>query len=207
MTVDRRTVVRLADARTAYERLSRIRPRDCVYVAYDVDDLGVANEVLPRLTAAQRLLAGVGAGPTLRAVSWDGAELVEFLRATFPPPPAVPVVGPEWLPAVREVALGLPGEPVAFGLFPATPTKLARLALARSGDYPAAAVRAAAYRAYRADRSKPAAGYHGHDAFACALVHPDVDATGLADRYGGHTSNQRGWRSRRKTHELIRWAA
>ncbi|GAA5045341.1 hypothetical protein GCM10023259_018120 [Thermocatellispora tengchongensis] len=65
-------------------------------------------------------------------------------------------------------------------LDPSTPSKLARLALARAGEPSAEEVRAAASSAY--DRYRP---YHAHDAIACALVHPGLDAsTTVADLTG-----------------------
>ncbi|MFD0579378.1 hypothetical protein [Dactylosporangium darangshiense] len=102
----------------------------------------------------------------------------------------------ELLPAVREIALGEPGDPVRHGLFPSYPTKLARLALAAQGEYDAAVVLAAAERAY-----EPGRPYHAHDALACALVHPGIGAgerAGLVERYAGHGRNRRGWRSRKR---------
>ena len=104
--------------------------------------------------------------------------------------------------AVRELALGDPGDPVTYGLFPSTATKLARLLLADQRGYPAAVVRLAAEHAY--DRGR--ANYYAHDAFACALVHPDVDATDLAERYGSFDPYRLGRRARRKIRELILWA-
>jgi hypothetical protein len=83
--------------------------------------------------------------------------------------------------------------------------KLTRLALARSGAYPAEAVLAAAHTAYGPDCSYHAGSYHAHDALPCALVHPDIDATVLTIGYGQHTAGQRGHRSRAKIHRILAW--
>ncbi len=220
----RRRVVLLASGPEVHMRLSRLRPRDCDFVTYEVAvpaDATVAPgrpevaDVLANLPVAQRLLAGVAAGPVLgHAIeatfapggSTTAGEIIGYLAEPFPPRLPVPVLAPPWLDPVRALALGYPGEPVAHGLFPSTPTKLARLALAFAGDYAATVVRAAAECAYGPDRNHRNGLYHAHDAFACALVHPGVDATELVARYGGQNSRQRGWRSRHKTHQLITWA-
>jgi hypothetical protein len=62
-------------------------------------------------------------------------------------------------------------------------------------------VRHAAENAY--DNRRP---YYAHDAFACALVHPEVDATDLAERYASFNRRQKGHRARRKIHGLLAWA-
>jgi hypothetical protein len=59
----------------------------------------------------------------------------------------------------------------------------------------------AAQRAYHSSRA-----YHAHDALACALVDLRIDAGPLLRAYLGDTARQRGWRSRRKTWALARWA-
>jgi hypothetical protein len=204
--VERRWPVMLSDPAEIAGRLAVLRPRDCVYFCYEVTDAVAAVAALSALPASQRLLAGVAAGPVLwsavRAVWGDDAvaqALMDYLRGPFPPPRGVPVFPAEWWDPLRDIALGQPGDPVAHGVFPSTPTKLARLALARCGAYPAAAVLRAADRAYARDRR-----YHAHDAVACALVHPDLDPTGLVDNLSGR--QERGWRSRRKTHRLLAWA-
>jgi hypothetical protein len=193
--------------------LSALRPRDCGYRRCEVADADTAVRVLASLPVAARLLAGVVAGPTLRAAVLASLPagpaapaLVDYLRDAFPPEREVPALAAPWLPPLRVIALGGPGQPVEHGLFPATCTKLARLALARSGDYPADVVMTAARAAYGPDRGTDRGSYHAHDALGCALVHPGVDAAALALEYGRHTARQRGHRSRRKTHQLLAWA-
>ena len=198
---DRRTPVLLATVDDAARHLPRLRPRDCVFRVCEIPAGLDVDAVLEALAPAARLLVRVAAGPRLRAAvlrCLGDDPLAAFLGDRFPPRRPLPERCPEEL---HEIALGSPGEPVAHGLFPSVPTKLARLVLARSGAYPADAVRAAAEGAY--DRGRP---YHAHDALACALAHPGVDAADLAARFGAHTGRDRGWRSRHKTHEVIRWA-
>jgi hypothetical protein len=189
-------------------RLGALRPRDCDFVELEVPDVRVAEPALRRLGTVQKLLAAAGAGPVLlgaiQASDPAAGAVAKYLREAFPPDGPIPAVPAELLPAVREIALGEPGDPVRHGLFPSYPTKLARLALAARGEYDAAVVLAAAERAY-----EPGRPYHGHDALACALVHPGIGAgerAGLEERYAGHGRNQRGWRSRRKTHRVLIWS-
>jgi hypothetical protein len=210
---DSRRQVQLTTAAAVERWLVNLDPRQRDHFVYDVPNRALAWPLLRGLTASQRLLATVTAGLVLRPtveVSWGdkppAVALGMYLSERFPPEIEVPVVGADWVAPMREIALGEPGEPVAYGLFPSTPTKLARLALARSGLYPADVVRRAAEGAYGPDRSHLARSYHAHDAFACALVHPEVDATELVDRYLREEHGRLGWRSRRKTHRLIVWA-
>ncbi|TWP47993.1 hypothetical protein FKR81_30475 [Lentzea tibetensis] len=211
---NRSSLVRMSDEADVRRVLTAVRPRDCDFVCYDVTDPEIARPVLPELPASRRLLIGGVAGPSLltalRACWRDepGApELAAYLADFFPPAQPVPVLAPRWVEPLREIALGDPGQPVAHGLFPSTPTKLARLALARTAVYPADLVRDAAAEAYGAHRSKYQRSYSGHDAFACALVHPEVDAGPLVERYTRFTRHQHGWRTRHKIHALVRWAA
>ncbi|WP_436532038.1 HEAT repeat domain-containing protein [Actinoplanes sp. HUAS TT8] len=140
--------------------------------------------------------------PRLSVAHPSPVDFAGFLSGKdFPPESPVPPVPAEDLPAVRLAARGEPGDPVRPGLFPRPAVKLARLALAQAGDYPADSVRKAAETAY--DRGRP---YRAHDALACALVHPEVDATDLALSYGRQRQGERGWRSRRKTHQVLAWA-
>jgi hypothetical protein len=188
--------------------LSRLGVRDCDYVTVEVADAALVGPVLARLTASQRLLAAMAAGPVLhsaiRASSGYRPQewaFEDFLRGGFPPDQPVPAIPSQLFAPVQTIALGGPGDPVVPGLFPGSGTKLARLALAGDRGYQAETVLHAAEHAY--DPGRP---YHAHDAFACALAHPDIDATDLADRYRRHGNNDRGWRSRRKTHALLAWA-
>ncbi|UWP83143.1 hypothetical protein [Dactylosporangium fulvum] len=132
--------------------------------------------------------------------------VIDYLDGSFPPERPIPPIPPHLLATVHAEAHGEPGDPVWPGLFPSTRAKLARLALARWREYPAGVVLRAAEHAYGRYRSHYDGSYHAHDALACALVHPDVDAVALADRYGGHHRGERGWKSRRKTWQLLRWA-
>jgi hypothetical protein len=127
--------------------------------------------------------------------------LADYFRGDFPPVNPIPGIPHGYSEAVRELALGGPGDPVAYGLFPSPSTKLARLLLARERGYPAGELRHVAEHAH--DRGRP---YYAHDAFACALVHPEVDATDLAERYGSFNRNQMGHRARHKIHEVLAWA-
>ncbi|MEV0974923.1 hypothetical protein [Microtetraspora glauca] len=202
----------LDDLDSVQRWLSSLRPRDCVYYAYriDVADPAVVAPALAQASVSSRLLAGLRsgpAGPVLRPAvlaAWNGdataLALTEYLSDWFPPLAPIPDVEPEWLSPLREIALGSPGDRVEHGLFPSTPTKLARLALAKAGDYPAEAVMTEAEAAY-----KKGPHYYAHDAVACALVHPGLDAADMATKVM-ETLPDRGWRSRRKTYRLLRWA-
>lgn len=194
------------------ERLWSLRPRDSDFRRVDVAEPALALPVVQSLPAWRRLLAAAVAEPTLWEVVlhvWqDDAQaraLACFVREPFPPSLPIPELPTSWLDDIQELALGMPGEPVAHGLFPSRLTKLARLLLARAGIYPAEPVLAAARHAYDAGRSHPRGTYHAHDAVACAVVHPDIDALALLEAYARHTRAMRGWRSRRKTHRLLAW--
>jgi hypothetical protein len=130
--------------------------------------------------------------------------LAEYLGGPFPPGTAVPAIPGHLLATVRALSPGRPGDPVRFGYFPSPETKLACLALARA--YPAAAVLHAAERAYEGNRGGAPRAYHAHEALACALAHPEIDATHLAERYAAHGRTDRGHRSRHKTHQVLEWA-
>jgi hypothetical protein len=154
------------------------------------------------------LLAASLAGPNLwKAMQrvWENdphaLALVWFVREPFLPSRPIPALPEPWLSDIQALALGAPGEPVAHGLFPSRITKLARLILAHAGSYPAELVLSAGRAAYGRDGS-----YHAHDAVACAVVHPELDARALLEAYANHTRVTRGWRSRRKTHRLLVWA-
>jgi hypothetical protein len=186
------------------EVVRRLRPRDTDFYRLDVAerDVDAAWAVVRELPLDRLVLAGVRAGPALErlvraALGYDPAAqaFLSYLQGAFLPPGDVPPVPLRLLATTRGLALGLPGDPVAHGLFPCGVTKLARLALARQRDYPAEAVRAAAVAAFDGP-------YHRHDAFACAVVHPDVDTDALVWQ---HSRRGRGHRSRRKTARILAW--
>ncbi|WP_425440859.1 DUF7674 family protein [Polyangium sorediatum] len=141
-------------------------------------------------------------------------DLSSFLSATtFPPPGPLPPHDDADVPLLVRRAQGAPGAPVWPGLFPRPPAKLARLLLSSRGYFPAASVLAAAQNAYPTDAPRaPRANrvYDAHDAFACALVHPGLGPAvraALVEATIGAEAPERGWRSRRKSFALFRWAA
>jgi hypothetical protein len=208
VTHDRRRLVILEQERDPFTRLARLRPRDVDFVRVDSAELLATRQIVARLTVEQCLVASAAAGPlvwrTLVEQLGDDDDTVavcELLRGSFPPLIALSTLGEVWLNRLRPIAQGQPGDPVTHGLFPGRLTKLARLALARAGAYPEAVVWQAAEQAYL-----PSRPYHAHDALACAIVDRRLDAGPLLRTYLGDTSRQRGWRSRRKTWALARWA-
>jgi hypothetical protein len=209
MTPERqRMLVRCAGMVELFETLSHLRPRDCDFFIYEIDTAAVAGPVLDRLSITQRLMVGVAAAPILAGAvdtAWaadpQALRLVDYLKCHFPPERSVPMLESRWLAPLAELAQGSPGQPVTHGLFPSTVTKLARLALAHSGCYPAAAVLDAVEHAY-----DPGRAYHAHEALACALVCPDVDATPFVDRYVRNPVRRPGWRAMRKRNRLVAWA-
>lgn len=114
--------------------------------------------------------------------------------------------------ALRVLSAGDPGQPVWPGLFPRAPVKLARLLLASTGAFDPAALCRLAQSGYGGDlRTQPRSErrYDAHDAFACALVHPAIDAAARASLAAMVLSGQpkrRGWRSRHKSWLIARWA-
>jgi hypothetical protein len=132
--------------------------------------------------------------------------------ADFPPAGSLPVVTLAELSALQALAAGVPGQPVWPGLFPRAPVKLARLLLASTGAFDEAALGRVAQSGYGGDRRTKARSercYDAHDAFACALVHPAIDAAARAALAAAVLSAQptrRGWRSRRKSWAIARWA-
>lgn len=195
------------------ECLGSLRPRDGNFRVVEVADAAVALPIVSSLPPWRQLLVASLAGPSLWAgmqAAWahDAAvsALAWFFREPYLPARPIPALPAAWLEAVQALALGAPGEPVAHGLFPSRVTKLARLLLARAGSYPAELVLDAARAAYGPERSHYRGSYHAHDAVACAVVHPQLDARALLAEYAGHTRVMRGWRSRRKTHRLLAWA-
>jgi hypothetical protein len=196
-------VERVLGAGEVSRGLAELRPRDADFWTVDVAEPEAAWEAVRALPLDRLVLAGVAAGPGLlalvrTALGYDPGtqEFLTYLRGGFPPAGDVPPVPARLIDAVRGLALGAPGEPVAHGLFPGTVTKLSRLALARQRLYQPGTVLEAALRAYTGP-------YDAHEALACALVHPDVDTDVLVWE---HTRRGRGWRSRRKTNRVLAWA-
>jgi hypothetical protein len=144
---------------------------------------------------------------------WGIVSALSFAAsAAFPPTGPLPEVTSAELSALRALAAGVPGQPVWPGLFPRAPVKLARLLLASTGAFDPAALAAVARSGYGDDRHKQPRSerrYDVHDAFACALVHPAIDAAARAALAVAVLSAQptrRGWRSRRKSWAIARWA-
>lgn len=195
------------------ERLWSLRPRDSDFRRVEVATAPLAIPVVRSLPLWRQLLAASVAGPMLWAAvqaAWahdaGAGALARFVREPFLPSRPIPDLPASWLGDVQALALGAPGAPVAHGLFPSRITKLARLLLSYDGVYPAELVRNAATAAYGPERSHWRRSYHAHDAVACAVVHPSLDARALLEDYAHHTRTMRGWRSRRKTHRLLAWA-
>jgi hypothetical protein len=208
LTNDHRTRIVLEQLHDPFTALVQLRSRDTDFVCFDGADLVATRQIVAVLAPEQCLVVSAAAGPlvwqaVVEQLGGDDATVAicDLLRGPFPPRLALPALGDLWLDRLRPIAQGQPGDPVAHGLFPGRLTKLARLALARAGAYPEAIVWQAAQRAYR-----PSRPYHAHDALACAIVDERLDAGPLLQAYLGDTSRQRGWRSRRKTWALARWA-
>ncbi|MHA6759546.1 hypothetical protein [Streptacidiphilus sp. PAMC 29251] len=202
----------MTSEREVAERLSRLVPHDAECHVYEIAHAGLARSVLPQLPADQYLIAAAAAGPVL----WDQIqasfgyssllETMEHFRDQFPPkepiPATVPSFPPEFGTAIEQLAEGEPGDPVAQGLFPSRVTVLARLLLSRADIYPADAVLRAAEQSFGRDHgSRPT-----HDAFACALVHPRIDAVGLAEWHQRQPRDHLDHHARRRTDQLLAWA-
>ncbi len=150
--------------------------------------------------------------------AWGAAvtpTLAAFLQhSPFPPTGPLPPVAESDLDELRAAARGAPGDLVWPGLFPRPPVKLARLLLAARGDFEPSQLRQLAASRYGGDlarRNGPRDQrlYDAHDALACALVHPGLAASDRAALIGqllGSPPRRRGWRSRRKSWAILRWA-
>lgn len=109
-------------------------------------------------------------------------------------------------------AQGSPGQVVWPGLFPRPKAKLARLLLASAGVFDAAALIQIASAQYGGDTprgTKTSRRYDAHDAVCCALVHPAIAMearAALLVRLLPAPRGRRGWRSRKKTWAILRWA-
>ncbi len=192
----------------AIERLVRLRPRDTDYVRLEMREPALWRDVLDGCGPERLLLAAAAAAPALagelaRRLGDDATarDLCALLGGPFPPElPLRPLASP-WIERLERLALGRPGDRVPHGLFPSRVSKLARLLLAASGVYPADEVLQAARAAYASRRP-----YHAHDAVACAVVCAGAPARELLLEFLRDSGRARGWRSRRKTHALGRWA-
>lgn len=141
--------------------------------------------------------------------------LAAFLHhSPFPPTGALPDLSAQDVAEVRGIAQGPPGSLVWPGLFPRPPAKLARLLLAARGAFDSVEVCRIATTQYGGDLARrhgprDRRRYDAHDALACALVHPGVTAAERAALISGlltAASQRRGWRSRRKSWAILRWA-
>lgn len=143
---------------------------------------------------------------------WIVSALAFVSSAAFPPTGPLPEVTSAERSALRALSAGVPGQPVWPGLFPRAPVKLARLLLASVGAWDPEPLGRLARSGYGGDvRTTPRSErrYDPHDAFACALVHPAIDAAARASLTAEVLSMQptrRGWRSRRKSWAIARWA-
>jgi hypothetical protein len=205
---DWRTREWLATPEEAARCLPRLSHRTGRFLVLDILDPDIALPALRARPPPQLLVGGAAAGPGLfdalrTAVGYHPGlwTLADYFREDFPPAHPIPGIPHGYATAVADLALGAPGDPVAYGLFPSPSTKLARLLLARERGYPADLVRRTAEDAYAAGRP-----YYAHDAFACALAHPEVDATDLAQRYGSANRQTMGHRARHKIHQVLAWA-
>ena len=196
------------------EFISLLAPRNVDFHTYEIVDGKLARPFLQQLSVEQRLLATAAAGPVL----WDEIRvscgyrpdewtIAEHFRDQFPPREPISTSIPQhMIMGIQNIAQGEPGEPVAYGLFPSRTTKLARLLLARADVYSAESVLRAARHAYDKNRSHKNRSYYAHDAFACALVHPRIDAREVAEWHSQQLWGRQGWRSRRKVNRLLAWA-
>ncbi len=189
-------------------RLLTFRPRDANYTGLELKGISPTRWLLSFLPRHQRLLGAAAAGPALwRAIvksfddDPDAFALCAFLREPFPPATLAKACA-SWIVPLRKLALGNPGDAVPHGVSPSRATKLARILLSLWAVYPPDLVRDAARTAYC--RSRP---YHAHDAVACALVHPDVDAASILESHLSDGRRERGAKSRKKTWQLRRWAS
>ncbi|PCC68610.1 hypothetical protein SAMN02745121_05284 [Nannocystis exedens] len=193
---------------SALARIATLRPRDADFHVLEVDPGSQWGALLRLVPPTQCLLAAAAAGPNLErelAARLGGdataRALCQLLAGPFLPAHPLCPLDEAWRARLRPLALGRPGDPVDHGLFPSRASKLARLLLAAAGDYPADAVLLAARDAYARERP-----YHGHDALACALVCAGAPARALLRERLRDTRAHRGWRSRKQTHALGRWA-
>jgi len=189
---------------SALAKLPSLRPRDCDYIALDVTSSRGLFLYLAQISPVTCLLGAGVSGPELREalVARLGGDPVTlacctFLAGSWLPEGPVPEVGEPLTGWLSEIALGLPGDPVAYGKTPSRVTKLARLVLARAGAYPRKRLLEAAQRAYEGP-------YNAHDAVAALFVaYPDS-----ALRVAGELVSSRAKSSsiRKQTADVVRWA-
>lgn len=174
---------------------------------FEIDEVGddIIN-FIRSLTTQEQFMLVAASGPNLWAVTTcilglktDVLDLCTVLRTSFPPQHPLPVIKDDQHIHFIKFAMGRPGDRVTHGLFPSRLTKVSRLLLAKSSYYHKETIINAAESAYDANRV-----YHAHDAVYCAAAHPEVDAKQMIINYAHE--NTRGWRSRRKSRELYRWA-
>src|SRR5262245_9543580 len=146
----------------------------------------------------------------IQLVEWYRRGMKEILGGPFPPDTVPGALSDEERAECMRRAKGKPGQTVEPGLFPRAEAKVARLLLAAAGDWDPNEVLALAYACDSPERSYLRGSYHAHDAFACALVHPRISheerarliTTVLAPDHAARA----GWRSRKKSWALARWA-
>ncbi len=189
---------------SALRKLSTLRPRDCDYIALDITSSRALFTYLAHVSPVACLLGASVSGPELRLalVARLGGDpevgaCCNILAGGWLPEGAVPEVGEPVTGWLSEIALGAPGDPVAYGKTPPRVTKLARLLLARAGAYPRRRLLDAARHAYDGP-------YNAHDAVAALFVTaPDV-----ALRVAGElvASRAKSTSIRRHTADVVRWA-
>ncbi|WP_224243219.1 DUF7674 family protein [Hyalangium gracile] len=134
----------------------------------------------------------------------------ELLAGPFPPDTLPGELSDDERAECVRRAKGKPGQTVEPGLFPRAEAKVARLLLAAAGYWEPNELLALAYACDSSERSHFKKSYHAHDAFACALVHPRISpeerARLITVVLAPDKSLRVGWRSRKKSWALARWA-
>lgn len=174
---------------------------------FEVDEVNKeVCEFVKSLSTAEALKLAAASGINLWAViterlglTTETIDLCVLLRTTFPPNYTIPTIKNNRFEDLIGFAMGEPGDTVPHGLFPSRITKVSRLLLAKSSYYDKKQVINAAKSAYNSGQP-----YHAHDAVYCAVVHPKINAEPIVTNY--IHENTRGWKSRRKSWEIYRWA-
>ncbi|MDP7034434.1 MAG: hypothetical protein QF752_08060 [Planctomycetota bacterium] len=190
-------------------RSHRGREKKLLRAAYS--QLEGGSDLVPGLrkqSLARRWIAYSLARPGLRESILDSMDetsdrnqLASLLSGPWPPVQTIPRGLPlETLEILREIAFEKPG--YRKGPDPDSAAKVARLLLAACGFWSAEEVEGWALEAYEYPQSRL-----GHDAVACALVHPGIEEKQfLANLLWENSLKQQGWRSRRKLNQILRWA-